>query len=313
MDDIGDWRDVLAELPRRIHEWMPRLAAEGVVGADAIFACLGPALEVFSRYSRVEKASGEAVTLKEYLEQVWAAVSTEALSMIFDDADAAGLEPDARLTAMWLWTVGSGKASGGLQPGQAGRQGEEVDSESDDDDDQDGEGKKKAAVKGFALEFDAARKIAQGLGIHLDRSPSIVEVKGDTARLLPVVERTPYLFGKDTAPDGASPSRPKRTKQRKLFEELEAVEAAVSGAGGAVGVTVRPRPGQTALDRVHQAMILFGANRGEALKQFLVEDGVGRDARFWKLAQALSALYPTAVEEKRWIDGVLSRKKALGF
>ena len=58
MDEIGDWRDVLAELPRRIHEWMPRLAAEGVVGADAIFACLGPALEIFSRYSRVEKSDG---------------------------------------------------------------------------------------------------------------------------------------------------------------------------------------------------------------------------------------------------------------
>ena len=37
-DEVGDWRDVLAELPRRIHDWMPRLAEEGVVGADAIFA-----------------------------------------------------------------------------------------------------------------------------------------------------------------------------------------------------------------------------------------------------------------------------------
>ena len=106
---VGEWRDVLGELPKRIHEWMPRLAEEGVVGADAIFACLGPALEVFSRYSRVEKASGEVATLREYLEHVWAAVSTEALSMIFEDADAAGLEPDARLTAMWLWTLGGGK------------------------------------------------------------------------------------------------------------------------------------------------------------------------------------------------------------
>ncbi|BAZ27227.1 hypothetical protein NIES4073_81440 [Kalymmatonema gypsitolerans NIES-4073] len=24
---VGDWRDVLQELPQRIHEWMPRLAA----------------------------------------------------------------------------------------------------------------------------------------------------------------------------------------------------------------------------------------------------------------------------------------------
>ena len=107
-DEIGDWRDVLQELPRRIHEWMPRLAEEGVVGADAIFACLGPALEIFSRYSRVEKASGETVTLKEYLEQVWAAVAKEALTMIFTGADTTGFEEDARLTAMWLWTLNAG-------------------------------------------------------------------------------------------------------------------------------------------------------------------------------------------------------------
>src|SRR5438067_13536050 len=35
--EVGDWREVLQELPRRIHEWMPRLAVEGIVGDDAIF------------------------------------------------------------------------------------------------------------------------------------------------------------------------------------------------------------------------------------------------------------------------------------
>src|SRR5208337_3927075 len=112
-DEIGDWRDVLQELPRRIHEWMPRLAEEGVVGADAIFACLGPALEIFSRYSRVEKVNGDVVTLKEYLEQVWAAVAKEALKVIFEGADATGFEEDARLTAMWLWTLSAGANGNG--------------------------------------------------------------------------------------------------------------------------------------------------------------------------------------------------------
>jgi hypothetical protein len=60
-------------------------------------------------------------------------------------------------------------------------------------------------------------------------------------------------------------------------------------------------------------MILFGAGRGEALKRFLVHEGVGRLGQFWKLAQALSALYPSGTDEKRWVDGVLARKKALGF
>jgi putative DNA methylase len=67
------------------------------------------------------------------------------------------------------------------------------------------------------------------------------------------------------------------------------------------------------LDRVHQSMILFSAGRGEALTRFLVEEGVGQDERFWRLAQALSALYPSGTDEKRWVDGVLARKKGLGF
>jgi len=63
-------------------------------------------MEVFSRYSRVEKANGEQVTLREYLEQVWAAVSKEALGMIFAGGDATGFEEDARLTANLAFYAG---------------------------------------------------------------------------------------------------------------------------------------------------------------------------------------------------------------
>ena len=110
INEIGDWRDVLHELPIRIHEWMPRLAAEGVVGADAIFACLGPVLEIYSRYSRVEKPNGEQVLLHEYLEKVWEAVAREALTVIFKDVDTSGFEemPGSRRCGFghFLQTVG---------------------------------------------------------------------------------------------------------------------------------------------------------------------------------------------------------------
>ena len=305
-DDVGSWRSVLADLPVRIHEWMPRLAEEGVVGADAIFACLGPALEIFSRYSRVEKASGELVSLKEYLEQVWAAVSKEALSLMFDDADASGLEEDARLTAMWLWTLGGGSASEtGAEKGTG-----DVDETTDIDDEDDG-GSKGKILAGFVLEFDAARKIAQGLGAHLEKLTDVVEVKGDKARLLSVAERTKALFGKDGAkePEARSSTKAKLVKkQLGLFGEIEAAEKQ-----GFLGPTGVPHVGKTTLDRLHQAMILFGAGRSEALRRFVVDEGAGKDARFWKLAQSFSALYPPGSDEKRWVDGVLARKKSLGF
>jgi len=291
---------------------MPRLAEEGVVGADAIFACLGPALEIFSRYSRVEKSNGDVVPLREYLEHVWAAVSNEALTMIFKDPDAAGLEPDARLTAMWLWTLGT--ASPVANGKTSAEEGVEDVADADDE-----EGEKPSKVSGFVLEFDAARKIAQGLGIHLDKSQSVVEVKGDKARLLPVAERTKYLFGSWTGPGDPRPTLDAPTTKRKpkkkdtqltLFEALKEADADVVAEKPELKA---PQAGSTVLDRVHQAMILFAAGRGEALKRFLVEEGIGKDARFWKLAQSLSALYPPGIDEKRWVDGVLARKKGLGL
>lgn len=293
--EIGDWRDVLQELPRRIHEWMPRLAEEGVVGADAIFACLGPALEIFSRYSRVEKASGEPVSLKEYLEHVWAAVSKEALSSIFAGASTEGFEPDARLTAMWLWTLSAPEANGDVT----------VDARDDEDEEEAGAGK---PVKGgFYLEYDAARKIAQGLGAHLEELGDLIEVSGDKARLLPVSERTRHLFGKDQA--SAPVAKRKKKPQMDLFAELTKSDD-IEGTWGEKTVT---KAGETTLDRIHQSMILFAAGRGEALRRFLVDDGAGKDQRFWRLAQALSALYPAATHEKRWVDGVLARKKGFGL
>jgi len=296
-DEIGDWRDVLQELPCRIHEWMPRLAAEGVVGADAIFACLGPALEIFSRYSRVEKASGETVTLKEYLECVWAAVAKEALMIIFPNADTIGFEEDARLTAMWLWTLNAGNTDAA--------NGESADEEEADDESEGGA--KKTKTTGFVLEYDAARKIAQGLGAHLEDLGRLVEVSGDQARLLPVGERVRHLFGKDEG--HVAPNKKRKVPQLDLFKVLEQADGAETTSGEAIV----ERQGKTVLDRIHQSMILFAAGRSEALKRFLVEEGVGRDPRFWSLAQALSALYPTHTTEKRWIDGVLARKKGLGF
>lgn len=300
-DEIGDWRDVLQELPRRIHEWMPRLAQEGVVGADAIFACLGPALEIYSRYQVVEKASGEQVTLREYLEHVWAAVSREALSSLITSNDLSSLEADARITAMWLWTLNAGKS------GETEIAGEEAEGADEDDD----ASERKAPTKaGFVLEYDAARKIAQGLGANLDEITSVVEVKGDSARLLPVSERTAHLFGKDQAAAPQNSGRAKkRTKQLDLFAELTE-----PGAGEEVWEEKAVNePGATVLDRVHQSMILFAAGRGEAMRRFLVDDGIGQDGAFWKLAQALSALYPSGSQEKRWVDGVLARKKGLGL
>lgn len=288
VEQIGDWRDILSELPGRIGAWLPCLASEGVVGADAIFACLGPALEIFSRYSSVEKASGERVMLREYLEQVWAEVARQALNMIFEGADASGFEEDARLTAMWLWTLRTDANGNGK------------------------EDEKITSLPGYTLEYDAARKIAQGLGCHLENLGHLVEVRGDSAMLLSTESRAQYLFGKgDIRATAKGPSKNDGSVQQDLFSLLGLAGEDESAAERAE--LERPSAGKTVLDQLHQSMLLFAAGRGAALKRFLVDDGIGANPQFWTLAQAFSALYPSQTTEKRWVDGVLARKKGLGF
>jgi hypothetical protein len=246
----------------------------------------------------VEKPDGDQVTLREYLEYVWAAVSKEAISMIFEGADTTGFEEDARLTAMWLWTLSSGSANG---------ENAEADEAEDTDDDSDGKPGQTGRLSGFTLEFDAARKIAQGLGAHLEHLASLVEVKGETARLLPVAERTKALFGKEGTETPAA--KRKKSAQLSLPGLLEELEQ--EGSGWTLQNAAKP--GTTTLDRLHQAMILFAAGRGEGLRRFLVDDGVGKEQRFWGLAQSLCALYPSGTDERRWSEGVLARKKGLGL
>jgi hypothetical protein len=218
--------------------------------------------------------------------------------MIFEGADATGFEEDARLTAMWLWTLKTSEVN------EASSVGEESEAE-----DEDG----KIIVKpigGSVLEYDAARKIAQGLGAHLENLDHLVAIQGETAVLLRVADRSRYLFGKDSAEAPKEVSK-KRAKQQTLnfdsnFQEIKKETETWVGE-------LSNKPGRTVLDQLHQSMILFAAGRLEALKRFFVEDGIGRNPLIWRLAQALSALYPPNSDEKRWVDGVLARKKSLGF
>jgi len=115
-----------------------------------------------------------------------------------------------------------------------------------------------------------------------------------------VVERRRFLLRRPSREE--TPHRRHRG-QASLFEEI--------APQGEPEVALAPS-GST-LNRLHQAMLLFADGRSEALRRFLVDEGVGRDAQFWRLADAFSRLYPMHSQEKRWVDGLLARKKVLGL
>ena len=314
----GDWGEVLHELPRRVSDWMERLQGEGVRGADLVFACIGPALEIFSRYAKVETAEGREVTLAEYLPKVWEVVGRAALENVLGTAEAkarngaaGALEEDARLTALFLWTLGT----------DDGDDTEDADDEDEEaeaaDDDEEESGSRKNA-KGFTLPFDVTRRFAQPLGIDLDKwKGRVIDNQKGTVRLLPVAERAEQLFGKDGAQAVASRIEEDAAlglqPQMALFPEA-ATAPAVRGRRGrgksaTTGASISDdkltaHHEATTLDRVHAAMLLQLGGRTNALRALLKAE-VERGPDFLRLANALSALYPRGAEEKRLLDAML--------
>ena len=232
-DKIGDWAEVLRELPGRVADWMVRLEREGVRGADLVFACIGPALEIFSRYSRAETADGREVPLggdpeardpakRGYLAYVWEVVGRAALQQVLGTAEAqarnggaGALEEDARLTALFLWTIKSTAAGNGTEENEG-----DEDDDIENDDEETGGGQR--ATKGFSLVYDIVRRFAQPLGIHLDAwKDRIIEIDKGVVRLLPVAGQ---LFGKKGAAGLAAriERSPDSALQLELFPESTA-------------------------------------------------------------------------------------------
>jgi ribA/ribD-fused uncharacterized protein len=328
---IGDWGEVHRELPQRVADWMERLQSEHIRGADLVFACIGPALEIYSRYSKVVDAEDREIPLggdpeatephkRGYLAYVWEAVGRAALEQVLGTADATArngaagaLEEDARLTALFLWTLQStnGETSPSPSPSPVKGEGMNREEESEDDEGDDEETSTKAKKKkGLTLVFDVVRRFAQPLGIHLDTwEDRIIETEKGIVRLLPVGERGTQLFGQDGADLVAErlEREPTGAIQMALFpERTDAPQVKSKKGKGKKGTAkdLRTNTEATTLDRVHAAMLLQASGRTNALRA-LLQTEQDRGPEFLRLANALSALYPRESEEKRLLDAML--------
>jgi putative DNA methylase len=331
--DVGYWDEIMRELPRRIQEWMDRLSAEGIRGADLVFSCIGPAMELFSKYSRVETVAGDeevglagnpAAQSEEarngFLWYIWQVAGRTALQRVLGSpgGDPAGvLEEDARLTALFLWTLQSTGNGINGKAKVASSQGEE--SAEEDEEEEEAPRKRKG---GFTLIYDVARRFAQPLGIYLDQwQGRIIEIEKGLVRLLPVAERAHQLFGHEGAEAmarrmAAAPENP----QMQLFTADRAAPPTIRESGRPAVKGKRQRKGSgeaatvaeerevrreaTTLDRIHAGMLLQASGQAAGLRA-LLEAETRRGPGFLRLANALSALYPKDSEEKRLIDAML--------
>jgi len=108
-DEVGEYPSVRREIEARVRERLAQFWAEGIRGADFFMSAIGPAVEAFGKYARVEKLSGEPVTVAELLEYVRKVVSEFALERILKRTSLGSVDAPTRFYALWRWTYNNAR------------------------------------------------------------------------------------------------------------------------------------------------------------------------------------------------------------
>jgi len=100
-DEVGLYPEVQREIEKRVREKLAQFWDEGIRGADFFMSAIGPAVEAFGKYARVEKLSGDEVTVGELLEYVRKVVAEFALGQILKEGELGGIDLAARFYVLW--------------------------------------------------------------------------------------------------------------------------------------------------------------------------------------------------------------------
>jgi len=99
----GFYDDVVRELEHRIADRLDAFEEMGLAGADYFISAIGPAFEVFARYSRIVKLSGEEVEVSDLMVLARQAVARHAMRRLLGEEPLAALDPESLFYLTWRW------------------------------------------------------------------------------------------------------------------------------------------------------------------------------------------------------------------
>lgn len=99
----GFYDDVVRELEQRIAERLATFEDMRLVGADYFVSAIGPAFEVFARYGRVVRLSGDEVGVDELMVLARQAVARHAVRRLLGGENLGALDSRSLMYLTWRW------------------------------------------------------------------------------------------------------------------------------------------------------------------------------------------------------------------
>jgi len=101
---LGYYSELQPKIKARIEEKLQQFWNEGIAGGDFFISAIGPAMETFSQYEKVEKYSGEKVTTAELLDYIRTVSTDFIVKKLLKDASSASIDNESKFYLTYRWT-----------------------------------------------------------------------------------------------------------------------------------------------------------------------------------------------------------------
>ena len=101
---VGFYSELQPQIKERVETKLQQFWNEGIAGGDFFISAIGPGMEIFSQYERVEKLSGEQVTTAELLDYIRSVSTDFIVRKLLSDAASSKIDNESEFYLAYRWT-----------------------------------------------------------------------------------------------------------------------------------------------------------------------------------------------------------------
>jgi adenine-specific DNA methylase len=103
-EPLGFWNELQPQIRARVEEKLKQFWAEGIAGGDFFISAIGPGMEHYSRYERVETYAGEPVGVDTLLHFIRTVATDFLVNRLLADAQRGSIDKEAQFYLTYRWT-----------------------------------------------------------------------------------------------------------------------------------------------------------------------------------------------------------------
>jgi putative DNA methylase len=103
-DPLGFWNELQPRIQARVEEKLAQFWAQGIAGGDFFISAIGPGMEEFSRYKRVETYAGEPVSTAQLLQFIRQVSAQFLVRHLLKGASREAIDSEAQFYLVYRWT-----------------------------------------------------------------------------------------------------------------------------------------------------------------------------------------------------------------